>query len=134
MSSSAAADTLQTPGYVAGGQSASTGDSLVGQSNGTMIFVGLQYRLGPLGFLSGNDVKKDGTANAGLLDQRMALKWIRSNIHIFGGDPNRVTISGGSAGGGSVTMQMVMYGGSEEAPFQAAIPGGCAIQRWTSPP
>ncbi|CAI0645327.1 unnamed protein product [Colletotrichum noveboracense] len=110
-------------GYVAGGQIASTGDSLVGQSNGTMIFVGLQYRLGPLGFLSGNDVKKDGTANAGLLDQRMALKWIRSNIHIFGGDPNRVTISGGSAGGGSVTMQMVMYGGSEEAPFQAAIPG-----------
>lgn len=101
----------------------STGDSLLYQANGEMVYVSIQYRLGPLGFLASSDLKSDGTANAGLLDQRAALEWLRSNIHYFGGDPSRITIMGQSAGGGSITMQMIMYGGAEEPPFHAAIAG-----------
>jgi carboxylesterase type B len=108
-------------GYVLGSTFPASGDSLIYQSNGSIVYVSLQYRLGPLGFLAGDELQQDGTANAGLLDQRLALEWVRDNIHYFGGDPSKVTITGGSAGGGSVTMQMIMYGGSSEPPFRGVI-------------
>ncbi|KAL9125796.1 MAG: hypothetical protein Q9217_005051 [Psora testacea] len=52
--------------------------------------------------------------NAGLLDQRFALKWVKEYIHLFGGDRNQVTILGESAGGGSVQYHTVAYGGAKE--------------------
>ncbi|KAM5349663.1 hypothetical protein ACJ41O_006168 [Fusarium nematophilum] len=110
-------------GYLAGSTYFTSGDSLVHQSNGSMIFVSLQYRLGALGFLGGDDIKKDGTWNAGLLDQRAGLEWVRNNIQHFGGDPSKITITGSSAGGGSVALQMILYGGKpKNPPFQAAMP------------
>ncbi|KAI8649965.1 Carboxylic ester hydrolase [Fusarium sp. Ph1] len=113
-------------GYLAGSTQFTTGDSLVHQSNGSVIYVSVQYRLGALGFLGGDELRGDGTQgtwNAGLLDQRLALDWVRDNIQYFGGDPTRITITGSSAGGGSVALQMVMYGGRPtNPPFQAAIP------------
>lgn len=76
------------------------------------VFVAVNYRLGGFGFLPGAEVKKDGSANLGLLDQRMGLEWVADNIGAFGGDPSQVTIWGESAGAVSVFDQMLLYGGN----------------------
>ena len=110
-------------GYVTGSTITSPGESLVYHSRGNLIYVAIQYRLGPLGFLGGQEVPQDGSWNVGLLDQRLALEWVQKNIHYFGGDASKVTIAGGSAGGGSVTMQLMLRGGEESPPFRAAISG-----------
>ena len=86
------------------------------------VFVALNYRLGMFGWLSGPSFQIDGTANAGLYDQRFALEWVQQNIHLFGGDPEHVTVMGESAGGGSILHQITAYGGlKDNAPFQQAI-------------
>ncbi|KAK2747903.1 hypothetical protein FQN57_001494 [Myotisia sp. PD_48] len=75
---------------------------IINANNDGFIAVSIEYRLGAFGWLASKDIKRFGALNAGLLDQRFALEWIQSHIHRFGGDPKRVTISGTSAGGGSV--------------------------------
>ncbi|KAH7934412.1 acetylcholinesterase [Rhipicephalus sanguineus] len=65
-----------------------------------VLVVSINYRLGILGFL--NAYSPEAPGNVGLLDQVMALKWVKRNIEFFGGDPQRVTIFGQSAGSMSV--------------------------------
>ena len=71
-----------------------------------IIFVSIAYRLGIFGWLSHPELREQGgedsSSNFGLLDQIMALKWIKENIQFFGGDPNNITIFGESAGGQNV--------------------------------
>jgi para-nitrobenzyl esterase len=73
-----------------------------------VIAVSIAYRVGPLGFLAHRELSSEsgghGSGNYGLLDQIAALGWVNRNIAAFGGDPNRVTIFGESAGGISVSM------------------------------
>lgn len=88
-------------GYTEGGAAGNAWPALVHASGGSIIYVSTQYRLGAYGFLSSAEVRENGQANAGLLDQRSALDWVQRNIRAFGGDPSKVTIIGGSAGGGS---------------------------------
>jgi carboxylesterase type B len=79
-------------GYVTGNAANAGGPTFVRNSNESIIFVSVQYRLGAYGFLSSNDVVKDGAPNAGLLDQRAAINWVHRNIRAFGGDPNKVSM------------------------------------------
>jgi para-nitrobenzyl esterase len=71
---------------------------------GNVIVVTINYRLGVLGFFADPaiDAESHPKANYGLMDQQFALQWVRQNIGAFGGNGNRVTIFGESAGGVSV--------------------------------
>ncbi|KAK4674923.1 hypothetical protein QC764_502830 [Podospora pseudoanserina] len=76
------------------------------------VFVAVNYRVGAFGFMPGKEVLQDGSANLGHLDQRMGLEWVADNIAAFGGDPDKVTIWGESAGAISVWNQMSLYDGN----------------------
>ncbi|XP_047352471.1 juvenile hormone esterase-like isoform X1 [Vespa velutina] len=70
-----------------------------------IVFVTVNYRLGALGFLALQH--QNATGNAGLKDQNLGLRWVRDNIAKFGGDPNKVTIVGESAGSVSVDFHIL---------------------------
>jgi para-nitrobenzyl esterase len=87
----------------------SSGMALYGGANVAphgAVFVNFNYRLGILGFMAHPELTAESThhasGNYGFLDQVAALRWVQRNIEGFGGDPSRVTVSGQSAGGGSV--------------------------------
>ncbi|KAL2823260.1 Alpha/Beta hydrolase protein [Aspergillus cavernicola] len=69
-----------------------------------VVCVNVTYRLGVFGYLCLGDI---APANLGLLDQRAALRWIQTNISIFGGDPGNVTVVGQSAGADSIICLLV---------------------------
>lgn len=76
-----------------------------------VVVVTINYRLGPFGFWAHPALSRESPANAsgnfGLMDQIEALRWVQKNVAAFGGDPDRVTIFGESAGGGSVLCLLV---------------------------
>ncbi|KAI2464194.1 alpha/beta-hydrolase [Annulohypoxylon bovei var. microspora] len=76
------------------------------------IIVAIQYRLGAFGFLSSAELAQSGVPNAGIHDMYFALQWVQKYIQLFGGDPTQVTIAGQSAGGGSVGLLGMAYGGT----------------------
>ena len=84
------------------------------KENPDVILVSVEYRLGVFGFFHLSHLPDGGdyqdAQNLGLLDQVMGLKWIHENIAFFGGDPDRVTIFGQSAGGASVTLLPLIKG------------------------
>ena len=113
-------------GYTAGDKSAYNAAGLIKASQASspegLIFISINYRLGAFGWLAGPTLQSDGVANAALYDQRLSLQWIQKYVHLFGGDPKRVTVIGESAGGGSIMHQITAFGGLEgPAPFQQAI-------------
>jgi para-nitrobenzyl esterase len=71
-----------------------------------IVFVSINYRVGVFGFLAHPELSRESenkvSGNYGLLDQIAALRWIQKNIAAFGGDPQKVTIAGQSAGSMSV--------------------------------
>lgn len=88
--------------------------AIINANDKSFVGVTIQYRLGAFGFLSSDEVFENGVANAGILDQHFALQWVQAYIGLFGGNASAVTISGESAGGGSVMLQSMAYGGSLE--------------------
>ncbi|WQF87964.1 Putative carboxylesterase, type B, carboxylesterase type B, carboxylesterase type B, active [Colletotrichum destructivum] len=102
-------------GFMNGATQQYTGDKFVGFSvdmGQPVIYVAPNYRVGVLGFLPGSEIKAEGSSNAGLRDQRLALQWVQENIAQFGGDPDRVTIMGESAGAHSVVYQTIINRGN----------------------
>ncbi|KAJ4865659.1 carboxylesterase family domain-containing protein [Trichoderma breve] len=109
-------------GYVTGNSISSDGSDFTKYAQGNVIWVSIQYRLGAYGFLNPKEFDgQEGVKNAGLLDQRLALEWVQRHISAFGGDPSKVTIWGGSAGGGSVVNQMIYKGGEKKPPYRGVI-------------
>ncbi|XP_063223685.1 venom carboxylesterase-6-like [Bacillus rossius redtenbacheri] len=96
-----------------------------------IVLVTVNYRLGPLGFMSTGDEAAPG--NFGLKDQVAALRWTRDNIAAFGGDPGSVTIFGESAGGASVHYHMLSP--LSRGLFHRGISqSGNALNMWTLAP
>src|SRR5882757_8137141 len=73
-----------------------------------IVYVTINYRVGMFGFLAhpalGAESPNGTSGNYGLLDQIAALRWVRENIEQFGGDPERVTVFGVSAGAASISL------------------------------
>ncbi|XP_064649307.1 neuroligin-3-like [Lineus longissimus] len=84
-----------------------------------VVVVVPNFRLGPLGFLTTGDDAIPG--NAGFMDQILALKWIKENIRALGGDPDKVTIFGNSAGGWDISVHLV-------SPYSKGLFHGAIIQ------
>ena len=92
-------------GAFATGSYSGTQESFVREG---IVYVSIEYRLGPLGFMAHPEASKESakgiSGNYGIYDQICALNWIHDNISAFGGDPEKVTICGESAGGISVSI------------------------------
>lgn len=94
-----------------------------------VVVVTANYRLGVMGFFAHEALSAESSdsasGNQGLLDQRMAMKWVRDNIAAFGGDPRNVTIFGESAGAFDVCFHVASPG--SRGLFDGAISqsGGC---------
>jgi len=98
-------------------------------NRGDTVVVTLNYRLGALGFLAHPALGAPGdVGNYGLADQQAALRWVRDNIANFGGDPDKVTVAGESAGAMSVCDHLVAP--DSAGLFRAAIiqSGPCQAQ------
>ncbi|CAD5111482.1 DgyrCDS791 [Dimorphilus gyrociliatus] len=111
-------------GYTSSGNIQYPGHFLA--SKGVIVVVP-NYRLGHLGFMSTGDSTVPG--NMGLLDQRKALEFIRDNVANFGGNPNKVTLFGQSAGASSAALHMLMPE-SRSLFHQIIQESGVAISPW----
>lgn len=99
----------------------------------SVVLVTISYRLGALGFLSVADKRYDIRGNAGLKDQSLGIRWVRDHIEAFGGDPQNITLFGGSAGGASVHYHM-LSDFSKGLFDKAIIQSGNAFSPWAQQP
>lgn len=109
-------------GFIIGSSAQPGYDGTVMATQGVVV-VSINYRLGQYGFTAHPELSKENPAgvsgNQGLLDMVQGLKWVKSNVAAFGGDPNNVTIWGESAGGAAIGLLLVMP--SSEGLFQKAV-------------
>ncbi|KAL2837004.1 cholinesterase [Aspergillus pseudoustus] len=98
-----------------------------------IVAVSINYRLSYWGFLFSQELEDAGAGNIAFRDQRLALQWIHDNIAAFGGDPDKLTIWGESAGARSLGMQLIAYDGQHENLFRSAIlESGSPVAKFTN--
>lgn len=102
--------------WQSGGGSLDWYDGIALAAWGDVVVVSPNYRLAALGWLAVSGV----TANVGLLDMELALQWVRTNIDSFGGDPERITVMGQSAGALSIACLLTRQPCFERAIIQSA--------------
>ncbi len=121
-------------GYTGGSGSTAIYDGARLAAEGAVV-VTINYRLNVFGFLAHAALSAESphgaSGNYGLLDMVAGLEWVRDNIAAFGGDPDRVTIFGESAGGGAVMSVMVMP--QSKGLFHRAIAQSNWIHGWDRP-
>ena len=121
-------------GYTGGSGSTSIYDGARLAADGAVV-VTINYRLNVFGFLAHPALSAESphgaSGNYGLLDMVAGLEWVRDNIAAFGGDPDRVTIFGESAGAGAVMSVMVMP--QSKGLFHRAIAQSNWIHGWDRP-
>jgi len=121
-------------GFVAGDGSEFRYDGAQMAKEG-IVTVTVNYRLNVFGFFAHPNLSAESPHNAsgnyGLLDQNAALKWVRQNIKAFGGNPNKVTIAGESAGSISVNAHIISP--SSKGLFNGAIGESGGVVKPTQP-
>ncbi|WP_419788639.1 carboxylesterase/lipase family protein [Mucilaginibacter sp. SP1R1] len=109
-------------GFATGGAAVPIYDGEATAKKG-VVFVVINYRVGIFGFFAHPELTKESGHNAsgnyGLMDQLAALKWVKQNIAAFGGDPDKVTIAGQSAG--SMSVNCLVASPLGKGLFQQAI-------------
>jgi neuroligin len=96
-----------------------------------LVVVTINYRLGPLGFLSTESTSAPG--NFGLHDQRMAMKYVYENIENFNGDKQNITLIGHEAGAASVGIH-ILSEGSRQYFHRAVLMSGSDMCKWSYMP
>jgi para-nitrobenzyl esterase len=99
---------------------------------GDLVFISLNHRLGPFGYLDLTGVVDGAVANPGMQDIVLALQWVRANAAAFGGDPGNVTVAGQSGGGAKINTLMAMP--AAKGLFHKAIVQSGSQLRLSSPP
>ena len=121
-------------GYTGGSGTTALYDGTRLAADGAVV-VTINYRLNVFGFLAHPALSAESphgaSGNYGLLDVVAALEWVRDNVALFGGDPDRVTIFGESAGGGAVMSVMLIP--AAEGLFHRAIAQSNWINGWDRP-
>ncbi|KAK2737539.1 hypothetical protein FQN55_001042 [Onygenales sp. PD_40] len=102
--------------FGSGSVGAYDGENMAGYND--VVVVGGNYRTNVFGFINSPELPID-QRNLGFLDQRLALDWVQRNIRAFGGNPDKVTIFGESAGATSADLHVIMT--PKNPPFRAAI-------------
>ncbi|KAF1961881.1 alpha/beta-hydrolase [Byssothecium circinans] len=100
--------------FVGGNGRSFDGAAFVAKSKEPLIVVTAQYRLGALGSLPSQLFEEEGLLNLGLRDQRMFLEFMQKYIAYFGGDKDRITLGGQSAGGHSIGLHLFHNYGKDE--------------------
>ncbi|KAG8808918.1 hypothetical protein FRC17_003702 [Serendipita sp. 399] len=97
-----------------------------------IVFVSANYRLNLFGYPNTPAITPPNT-NAGLRDQRLAIEWVNKNIAAFGGDPNRVTVGGQSAGSGSISGYLYAHPNDTLISGAILMSGQAPLQTLVSP-
>jgi acetylcholinesterase len=118
--------------FVTGSHRSFDGALFVAKSAQPLMVITVQYRLGALGSLPAKFMEEEDLLNLGIRDQRQALEFVQKYVQYFGGDPNKVTLAGQSAGGHSVGIHLFHnYGTDTGKPLfhQAMLSSGSPIAR-----